>query len=282
MDERLLITCDSGVDIGAELAKQYQIKILPLNVKLGKQYLQDGINVGSQDLYDYYEKTKDIAVTSSPTIDQTFQFFTRNVFMGYTVVHFTISAEMSQSYANAIAAANDIGRNVHVVDTRTASSASALIVLTAARMVQEKKPLAEILSAVHNLTSKTAVSVLVDKMDFLYAGGRCSGFQRFGANLFGIHPCITVKDGKLEQERTYRGKQIDVISKFVEDALSKGTIDNHFAFLTHTGVSQSLLDKAHAELEKRGKFDEIFTIRTGCTISAHLGPNTVCVMFLYR
>ena len=282
MDERLLITCDSGVDIGMELAKQYQIKILPLNVKLGKQYLQDGVNVGSQDLFDYYEKTKDIAVTSSPTIDQTFQFFTRNVFMGYTVVHFTISADMSQSYKNAIAAANDIGRNVHVVDTRTASAGSALIVLTAARMVQEKKPLAEILSTVHNLTTKTSTSVLVDKMDFLYAGGRCSGFQRFGANLFGIHPCIIVKDGKLEQDRSYRGKPIDIVPKFVEDCLSKGTIDNRFAFLTHTGVSQSLLDKAHAELEKRGKFDEIFTVRTGCTISAHLGPNTLCVMFLYR
>ncbi|HAJ96666.1 MAG TPA: hypothetical protein DCO72_02875 [Ruminococcus sp.] len=282
MDERLLITCDSGVDIGMELAKQYQIKILPLNVKLGKQYLQDGINVSSQDLFDYFNKTKDIAVTSSPTIDQTFQFFTRHVFMGYTIIHFTISAELSESYANAIAAANDIGRNVHVVDTRTGSSASALVVLTAARMAQENKPLAEILSTVHNLTAKTSANVLVDKMDFLYAGGRCNGFQRFGANLFNIHPCIVVKEGKLVQDGTYRGKQIDIIPKFVEDALAKGTIDNHFAFLTHTGVSQSLLDKAHAELEKRGKFDEIFTVTTGCTISAHLGPNTICVMFLFK
>ena len=282
MDERLLITCDSGVDLGIDLIKQYGIKVLPLNVKLGKQYLQDGVNAKPQDLYDYFEKTKDLAVTSSPTIDQTFQFFTRHVFMGYTIIHFTISAELSHSYANAIAAANDIGRNIHVVDTRTASSASALIVLTAARMAQEGKSLAEILSTVHNLTSKTHVDVLVDKMDFLYAGGRCSGFQRFGANLFGIHPCITVKEGKLEQARTYRGKPIDMIPKFIEDSLATGTIDNHFAFLTHTGVGQGLLDKAHAELEKRGKFDEIFTVFTGCTISTHLGPNCIVITFLYK
>ena len=282
MSEKILIASDSTSDLGAELIAKYGIKILPLGVTLGESTYTDGVDIDPDMIYANYEKTGQLPKTSAVNIADFEDFFEEQTKAGYSVVLFTISSEMSSTYHNAHLAAEDY-ENVYVVDARNLSTGGGLLVLTAAEMAEQGKSAKEIFEECTRLTEYVDASFVIDSLEFLHKGGRCSALAALGANLLQLKPCIVVKDGKMGVTKKYRGKFAAILPQYIADRI--GNVENVHSdkvFVTHAGCDQAIIDACVAKVKELIPEANVMITRAGCTVSAHCGRNTLGVLFIRK
>lgn len=282
MEKRVVIASDSTTDLSPELIAHYGVQIIPLSVGLGdKQYL-DGVDIDPDMIYAHYEQYKELPKTAAPNIAAFYEFFSHLVGQGCDVVCFTISAEMSSTYQSARIAGSEFG-GVHVVDTRNLSTGGGLLVVAAAEMARAGKSADEIVAACAALTEKVDASFVVDDLEFLHKGGRCSAVAAFGANLLQLKPCISVREGKMGVGKKYRGKFAAVLEKYVQDRLGDGTdIRPECVFVTHAGCEESVYNACVAQVKAILPEATVHVTRAGCTVSSHCGRNTLGVLFIHK
>ncbi len=280
MSQRTVIASDSTCDLSPELIREYGIRILPLGVALGEKQYTDGVDIDPDFIYAHYEKTGELPKTSAVNLADFEEYFARETAEGNAVVLFTISSEMSSTCNNARLAAEGFA-NVHVVDTRNLSTGGGLLVITAAEMAAEGKPAAEIAETCRGLAPRVDASFIIDSLEFLYKGGRCSALAAFGANMLSLKPCIVVKDGKMGVGKKYRGKFGAVLPKYVSERLGDGSdvIKGHI-FVTHAGCEPAIIQSCVDSVKAIAPEAKIHITRAGCTISSHCGRNTLGVLFI--
>ncbi len=280
--KKVIITSDSTTDLSKELIERYNVGILPLLVTLGDKTYTDGVDIDADFIYDYVAKTGELPKTSAINIPTATDFFEKYVNEGYAVVHFTISSEMSSTYQNCCIAASEF-EDVYVIDTKNLSTGGGLLVVAAAEMALKGMEAKDIAEAVNNLTANVDASFVIDSLEYLHKGGRCSAVAAFGANLLKLKPCITVKNGKMGVDKKYRGRYSDVVKEYAAERLvNADDIDLDRVFVTHAGCDEEIINSAVEIVKNALPFKEIFVTRAGCTVSSHCGRNTLGVLFVRK
>ena len=280
---KIKIISDSTCDLSPELLAKYDIDILPLYVVTGDKTQKDGLEITPENIYDYVKETGKLPSTSAPNVDDYMTKFKKWRDEGYEVVHFNISSDFSSAYQNALNAASQTD-GVYVVDTRNLSTGSGLVVLHGAELAQQGKSAAEIKEACDAMTDKVEASFVVDSIDYLHKGGRCSSVAALGANLLKLKPLIEVLDGKMKAGKKYRGNIDKVILNYVSDKLSgRDDIDKHRIFITHTKFNEVTVQQVRNKItELYPGFEEILETTAGCTITSHCGPGTLGILFVRK
>ena len=282
MKKQIIISSDSTCDLSRELIDRYNIRILPMGVTLGDNSYRDGVDITPDDLYAYVEKTGQLPKTSAINMAENADYFEELTRDGSAVIHFTISASMSATYNNARMAAEDF-EDVYVVDAKNLSTGSGLLVLAAAEMAQQGLEAKEIAQKVSELTDYVDASFVVDNLEYLAKGGRCSAVAAFGANLLQLKPCISVKNGAMGVSKKYRGKFEKVLPTYVAEKLANGDdIDLERVFVTHAGCDPQLVESIVELVKNTLPFKEVMVTRAGCTVSSHCGANTLGVLFVRK
>ncbi len=275
------ITADSTCDLTEQIVAERNITVVPLTVSCAGESYKDGTEIVPDQLYEKIAASGQLAQTSAVNVQDYLDLFGALLKSCDAIVHFTISADMSACYQNACIAAQELG-NVYVVDSRNLSTGIGHLVLDACDMAAAGTDPADIQRALEAKREKLDVSFVVDTLEYLRRGGRCSALAAMGANLLKLHPCIYVKDGQMGVGKKYRGKLIECISAYVKDRLADmDSVDTRRIFITDSGVSQECRDAAEQAVRQMGHFDEIIHTRAGCTVSCHCGPGTLGVLF-YR
>ena len=279
---RIRISSDSTCDLGPALIEQYDIRLMPLYIRLGDRDYKDAVDITREDIFEYVKKTKSIPKTSAANVDDYVAFFQKAKDEGCDgIVHFTISADMSSCYQNACLAAQQF-ENVYVVDSRTLSSGIGHLVLDACILRDEGKTAKEIFDIVDARKAKLDVSFVIDTLRFLAMGGRCNSLLAFGANLLNIKPSIQVRDGKMGVDKKYRCSLERAVVRYVNDKLAdKDTLDLRRIFITDSGVPEEIFESVRETILKNAPFAEILHTPAGCTVSSHCGPNCIGILF-YR
>lgn len=282
MSEKILIASDSTCDLSPELIEQNNIKILPLGVSLGENNFIDGVDITPDDIYVHYEKTNQLPKTAAVNVAEFSDFFEKYVNEGYSIVMFTISAQMSSTYNNARLAAEEF-EGVYAVNTENLSTGGGLLVLSACQMAKEGMSAKEIAEKCEQIAKRVDASFIIDSLEFLYKGGRCSALEALGANLLQLKPCITVRGGKMGVGKKYRGKFGDVLKKYISDQLGNGeNLELDYVFVTHAGCDPQIVDACVEQVKSLVPFKNLFVTRAGCTISSHCGRNTLGVLFIRK
>lgn len=280
---KVKIISDSTCDLSKELLEKYQISTVPLYVIINDEPMRDGIEVTPEDIYQYVDKNGKLPSTSAANLDdylETFKYWREK---GYEIVHFNLSSDFSSAHHNACMAAEEID-GVYVVDSRNLSTGQGLVVLHGAEMAQNGKSAKEIYEECNELTSKIEASFVVDSIDYLYKGGRCSALAAFGANLLKLKPCIEVKDSKMHPGKKYRGSIGKVMLDYVEERLrGRDDIDKSRIFITHTKCKKEDVEAVRQKIiEICPDFKEIIETTAGCTVTTHCGPNTLGILFIRK
>lgn len=282
MYKPVIIASDSTCDLNAELIKRYDVRIEPLSVELGDEVYRDGVDIDPDQIYAHYEATGQLPKTAAPNIADFVSFFGELTADGSEVVFFTISAEMSSTYNNARIAAEEF-EGVYVVDTRNLSTGGGLLVVTAGELAKQGKSAKEIAAYCTALTPRVSASFVVDDLEFLHKGGRCSAVAAFGANVLQLKPCITVHGGKMGVGKKYRGKFASVLQKYIADQLGDGSgVELDRIFVTHAGCDEAIYNACIEQVKSIAPFGEVLLTRAGCTISSHCGRNTLGVLFIRK
>lgn len=282
MSKKVLITRDSTSDLTPEQIEKFNIKTIPLGITLGDKTYRDGVDIDPDFIYKYHAENGILPKTSAANISEMVDFFRPFVEEGYAIVHFTISSKMSSTYQNSLIAAEEF-EDVYVIDSANLSTGEGLLVLKAAEMAQAGADAKEIYDTVSALVPYVDASFVIDSLEYLHKGGRCSALAALGANLLKLKPCIQVKDGGMGVCKKYRGKYIQTLCEYVTERLTDySDIELDRVFVTHAGCDPEVVDEVVSLVKKTAPFKEVVVSRAGCTVSSHCGANTLGVLYFRK
>ena len=280
--EKIKVTCDSTCDLTPELYESYGVEVLPLGITLGEELHYDGVDVAAEDLFAYADSTGTLPKTSALSPLEYEKAFRPYVEQGYAVIHINISSEFSSCYQNACLAAEELG-NVYPIDSRNLSSGSGHLVLLAVELARAGKSAREIVDILNQRKEKLDVSFVLQHLDYLRMGGRCSGVAVLGANLLKLRPEIRVVDGKMNVGAKYRGSMERSVLDYVKGRLAgRDDVDTGRIFVTHSPMPQELVDKVVALVKELHPFREVIVTNAGSTIASHCGPECLGVLFFKK
>ncbi len=269
--EKIIISVDSAADLPQDFAKENGISVMPMYVIAERKQFRDGIDINGKGVFDIVEKTGRIPKTSAVSPSEYAEYFSALTGNGESVIHLSFCSLLSSTHRNAVIASGQM-QNVTVIDTMNLGGGIGLLAIKACEMRKNGASVKEIIDKLVSLVPKTRVSYLLDSVEFLRLGGRCSAASALGAGLFSIRPCAGMVDGKIEILAKYKGKSDAARQKYIGDIIEKyPSADKSIAFIYHSGVSESLLNLAAKELRNAG-FERIITAENGSIISLHSAP----------
>lgn len=282
MMHKIKITCDSTCDLTAELYQKYDVEVLPLGVSLGDKFYHDGVDVTAKGVFEFVGEKGVLPKTAAVSIGEYEEVFRKYVDQGYTVIHINISSELSACHQNARLAADEVD-HVYPVDSRNLSTGSGLLVIAAAELVKQGYSAEEIVKKLDELKEKVDASFVLQTLEYLKKGGRCSSVVALGANILQLRPEIEVTDGSMKVGRKYRGKMERSIADYVKGRLEgREDICLDRIFVTHSYVPEEIVKKVIALVKELHPFAEVLETTAGCTISSHCGPECLGVLFFRK
>lgn len=276
------VIADSTCDLSPALLSRFHVSLVPLTVvKDGKDYL-DGVTITPQEIFAHVDAGGALCSTAAPSIGD-YQAKYAEFAQDYDgIIQVTISAEFSASYQNACLAAEGFP-NVRVIDSRNLSTGEGHIVLRACELSQTAASLDALADTLRELTAHVEASFLLDRLDYMVKGGRCSSAASLGANLLNLKPCIEVRNGKMLVVKKYRGNYAKCLAAYVKDRLDgRDDIVRERIFITHTPVTDACYHAVTEAVAQYGHFSEVLDTDAGCTVSCHCGPGTLGVLFLRK
>lgn len=280
---RIRISSDSTCDLNPDWLQAHQVEILPLYTIKGGDTFRDGIDISPDQIFAHVANGGELCSTAANNVEDYAEAFSRMKTDCDAIIHINISSDFSSCYQNACIAAQDF-ENVYVVDSRNLSSGHGHVVCEAVKLA-EAGALSpqEIVDHLKEYTGRVEASFILDQLEYLRKGGRCSTIVALGANLLSLKPCINVEDGKMSVGKKYRGSYKNVITAYVRDKLQGRTdIDDERIFITHTTMKDGIVEAVRAAVEEYGSFKEIIETTAGSTISCHCGPGTLGILFVRK
>lgn len=281
---KIILSADSTCDLGDELKKKYQVHYYPFHIILGDKQYQDNVDITPEEIFKIYWERKVLPKTAAIGVGEYLDYFRTWVENGYQVIHLNLGSGISSAYQNCCMAAQELG-NVYPVNSGVLSSAIGLLVLETGKRIAQGMAAPQIQKEIQDLTSKCSCSFVLDTLEFLHAGGRCSTVAALGANLLRLKPCIEVnnKDATMHVGKKYRGDLDKVLVQYTKDKLmNRDDLNLDKCFLVNAGVSQERLALVKKTIAECADFAHIYVTQASCTISAHCGPNTLGVMFMTK
>lgn len=279
---KLAITADSVIDVTPAILEKYDIKIVPLGILLGDEdYLDDG-SVTPEKIFSFVKETKVLPKTSAANCEAYKNYFQNVLDSGYdAVIHFSLSKQMSASHQNAVTASESFDGKVRVIDSASLSTGVALQAIYAREISLEETDLDVIVEKIKKRTPYVQASFIVEKLDYLHKGGRCSSTAFLVGKAVGIRPQIVVKNGKMVSGKKYIGRNMPaLIKKYCKDTLLEfNTPDKKRCFITYSSASQEMVDAAREIVSAVG-FEEVLETKAGATICSHCGEHTLGILYI--
>ena len=276
------ITCDSTCDLPKELYAKYDVDVISLSVALGDELHRDGVDVSAPQLFAFVKEHGILPKTSAVSMGEYLDVFGKYVNEGKTVIHINLSSALSSSHQNALLAAEEVG-NVYVIDSRNLSTGSGHLVIEAAEMAQQGLSADTIVTRLNEMKERVDASFVLQTLEYLQKGGRCSSVTALGARALQLRPEIRVHDGGMGVGKKYRGNMEKSVLDYVRGRLEgRNDIDTRRIFITHSQVPQEIVDKVVSLVKELHPFEEVLVSVAGCTISSHCGPNCLGVLFFKK
>ena len=276
------IISDSTCDLSPAQIAQHNITVIPLIVIKDDQEYRDGVTITAADVFAHVAAGGNLCSTAALNYGIYQEYFEKYASEYDGVVHISLGSGFSSSYQNACLAADEFD-NVIAIDSMNLSTGQGHVVLEACRLAKEVESLAELKEMLEAFVPKVEASFLVDKLNYLAKGGRCSAVAALGANLLNLKPCIEVKNGKMSVVKKYRGSYAKCLASYVKDRLdSREDIVRNELFLTYTTVTDECLAAVQGAIDQYGNFNHVYETQAGCTVSCHCGPDTLGILFVRK
>lgn len=279
---KVILSADSTCDLGEELKARYDVQYYPFHVILeGKDY-QDNVDIHIEDIFRAYYDRKALPRTAAINVEEYVEYFRPWVDQGFDVLHFCLGGALSSAQRNCVLAARELGGHVFPIDSCNLSTGISLQIIEAGERIRAGMSAAEIAQAMKEIIPHCHASFILDTLEFMRAGGRCSTIAAVGANLLALKPCIEVdnSDGSMHVGKKYRGNLKKVLPQYVRDKLTQyDRVKRDHLFITYSSIDPSYVELVRQAVLDVMDFKEIHVTTASCTIASHCGPNTLGILF---
>ncbi|MDY6846138.1 MAG: DegV family protein [Chloroflexota bacterium] len=271
------ILTESIADIPEDLLKKYGIETIPMYVQLDGSVFRDGENITPDESFKSVEITRVYPTTSAPPPSDFIKYFNRcdpSIFIG-------VSRQLSTTMKNAQIAKQELdSKNVELIDSRSISIGYGQVVLQAAKWRDEGMGFSELVERIRKLIIASRGIFILNSLEYLYYGGRCSAIDHFASSLLKIRPFLNLNpDGALGVLKKVRGSR----SKAVKELFNyfKNQYETHE--LEHISIGHlDYYDEAtflKNKIRELGYQKEILITKIGCVLASHSGPNPLRIGF---
>lgn len=277
----VILSADRTCDLSEDLLQEFQVSTIPYHIHIGEKEYIDNVNITPPDIFRIYRETKILPKTSAINTGEYLDYFRPWVEQGHEVLHFCLGSDLSSSYQNCVLAGEELG-HVYPVNSCNLSGGIALQVLDARRMLDDGANVGEVQAYFQANSGRYHGSFILDTLEFLHAGGRCSSVTALSANLLNIKPCILVDNGSggMHVGKKYRGSLSKVLVKYVKDTLAQyDDILTDKIFITYSSIDPAIVDLVRETIAAVMPFERVLETQASCTISSHCGPNTLGILF---
>lgn len=280
--KKVVILSDSTCDLTQDILEAYEIKTIPLYVNFGDNMYKDGVDLKTEDLYRLVAEKNQLPKTAAPSVGDFHDFFKPIIDEGYDIVYIGISSKLSSTLQSAKIAASewDEGR-IHIIDSYNLSSGIGLLVLKAATLAKEGLAAAEIEKIINQTVPKIKTAFMIDTLDYLHKGGRCSSMANIVSTVLKIKPIIHVVNGEMIVGQKPRGKHkaYDLMIKQIVD--DQHILDTDFVMVTHSQNDEGA-DYIKQALQNQLTIKQIYETNAGCVISSHCGKGTIGILYITK
>ncbi|MDE6667025.1 MAG: DegV family protein [Clostridia bacterium] len=283
------IFADSGNNIPDELVEKYELGVIPYLCTVNgeeRACYEKGTPFAELAQKFYGDIRTGAEVKTSLIGEARFEeYLTPSLQAGKDVILFTITQTLSGTYAQAVAAKEELEKKfpknkVYVIDTANASMGSCLLVLKVAEMRALGAGAEECASWAEENKYKVQSYVTVDDLKYLRKGGRVSAVAAIAGTLLNIKPVLWANDttpAKLEVFCKERGKKkalMTILKAFDE---TQENADTQTVAIAHADCIEDANYLKEA-LESRGVKNIITEYYDLCT-GGHVGPGTIALFF---
>lgn len=280
--KKIKVLADSTCDLSTDLISKYDIPIIPYYVTIAEEkYRDEEKELRTESLYQYVDKYGELPKTSAPSPADYNNFFSSYVEQGYELIYICLSSHFSSGYQNAcLAAKNYPAGQVEVIDSLNLSTGIGLLVMKAVDYLNEGKDKTYIINKLKELIPQVKTRFIIDNLDFLYKGGRCTSLQRFLGSMLKFKIEIKVVNGKMDVASRIRGSKEKALNKLLRNIETDlDNMDSSRIFITHS-LENKGAELLSEHISNKFGFNNVMVTNAGNVISSHCGPGTIGVLYI--
>lgn len=281
---KVKIIVDSSVDLTKEIYQKYDIDVLPLNINFDWTSYLDGVDITTEMLFQKVAEKGKLPRTSACSPFIISESFKKYIDKGMDIIFLGLSSTFSSTFQNALIAKSEFPNDrIFLIDSMSLSSGTGLLVLKAAKLVEENKSAKEISEELKRLVPNVVAQFTIDELEYLYKGGRCSGVSKLFGYIFNVKPYIKVIDGQMIVYKKPRGSMKIAIDEQLDDVKkSLDKIDKSAVIITHSLIDDDLLDYTKTKLSEMIDKNSIIVTTSGCVISSHCGKGCIGILYITK
>ncbi|MGD9963754.1 MAG: DegV family protein [Candidatus Izemoplasmatales bacterium] len=281
--KKIKIISDSTCDLSQDLINKHDIEIIPLYVNFGEETYLDGVDLTVSQMYDLVSKKNILPKTAAPSPGAFVDAFKKYLDKGYEIIYMGIGSKFSATFSSANVAKQTLeSDDIYLVDSLNLSSGTGLLILKAAKFIEEGLSAKEIKERLEVIVPKVRSQFVIDTLEYLYKGGRLNALSAFVGGMLRIKPIIKVREGLMAVGKKGRGTMKNGIDLMLKELFQeKDSIDHDFMMITH-----SLADESSAyikeQLKNKVEVKNLYDTKAGCVISSHCGKGTIGVLYILK
>ena len=279
---RVAVVTDSASDMDPGRAAALGIAIVPLIVNFGSETYSSGVNLSTEDFWTRMTAPDAPFPTTAACSPGDFQTTYQRAFDegAEAIVSVHVAGTLSGTIKAAqIGAAMFKDREIHVIDSMSASMGEGMLAEKAVQMAADGASAAEIAQTINRRREDLQVYLALETLEYLKRGGRISGAEAAIGTLLSVKPIIEIKDGKVETAERVRtrGKARE---KLVELLTVRPMERLSILHTTNAGVEEfveQLLPRVPGGIDR----SKVTIDTVGPSVGPHLGPGCVGAVALY-
>lgn len=190
------IVTDSTADLPTDVVKALGITVVPLTVRFGQESFLDGVELSSEAFFQRLAASKALPTTSQPSPGVFLETYRKLLDAGHQVVSVHISEKLSGTLNSARQAKDQLpGSAIETLDSQQATLGLGLVVMAAAKAVQQGASLVEAVAVAREAVGQVQVFGILETLEYLQKGGRIGKVRALVGSLLKVRPMITVREG---------------------------------------------------------------------------------------
>jgi DegV family protein with EDD domain len=273
--ENTAIVLDSTADFPDAQIRFPNMRVVPLYVRFGDESFRDYVELDPHDFYARLRTAAELPTTSQPT-PQDF-LSTYHALSGYERIYsLHISSKLSGTFQSAtLAAAEDDGDRIRLVDTESASVGIGMLALAIQDVLTRGTTDEEIEALAARYRERAAILFKVDTLEFLAKGGRIGRARAMMGSLLNVKPILAIEEGEVVPVGRVRGrgKAFEEFRKRFEDATTDGP--GLGVAIAHAEAEEAVEQLREIVLGNRPQAEVKLVSSLGAVVGTHAGPGTV-------
>ncbi len=229
------IVVDSCCELPKELLEDARFEIVPLQLEVGDYKVPDDENFNQAEFLRKVAECPTCPKSACPSPHQYMEAYHADADHIYVV---TLSSHLSGSYNSAILGKNLYhekygNKQIHVVDSESASSGETQIVLKLMELEEKGLPFEEIVEQIEAFRSSIHTYFVLDNLETLRKNGRLTGVKALVASTLNIKPIMAGDKGTIVQRgqsigmKKALGKMADMIVSEVSNHAGRRLMITH-------------------------------------------------------